>query len=173
MINLSLDSENISKQSKFYLVIFAQALFSTFSSERSALKTAVPETLYAALQSSVGNESNVAEIMDGWVTQPGFPVLNVKLTGDRKHLIITQKRFLRSNPNHQDKTLWNVPLTYATDKENSNFSNTKPVALLTKESSKIDLKEPAEWIVLNVQQSGKVFGLILIQFTSTFSNFNQ
>lgn len=83
-------------------------------------------------------------------------MLNVKLADDRKRIVITQKRFLQSNPNHQDKTLWNVPLTYATDKENTDFSFTKPVAILSKESSKIDLKEPADWIVLNVQQSGKI-----------------
>lgn len=126
----------------------------------------MPETLYTALQSVVGNESNVAEVMDGWVTQPGFPVLNVNLSDDRKHVVVTQKRFLRSNPNHQDKTLWNVPITYATDKENTDFSFTKPIAILSKDSLQIDLKEPADWIVFNVQQSGKTitFDLIYINF---------
>lgn len=92
--------------------------------------------------------------MSSWVLQPGFPVLNVNVASDRKHIEITQKRFLRNNPNHQDKTLWNIPLTYATDKENSDFSFTKPMAMLSNGSLQVDLKEPIDWIIFNVQQSG-------------------
>lgn len=115
----------------------------------------MPETLYAALQRAVGDECNVAEIMDGWVTRPGFPVLHVNVAADRKRVAVTQKRFLQIGPNHHDKTLWTVPLTYATNKENSDFSFTKPTAYLTNASLNIALKEPADWIVFNVQQSGK------------------
>lgn len=132
------------------------SLFSIF--QNSALKTAVPETLYASLQTVVGNKINVADIMDGWVMQPGFPVLNVNVSDDRKQIVITQKRFLQNGPNHQDKTLWKVPITYATNKENTDFSYTKPMAMLSNGALQIDLKESVDWIVLNVQQSGLSFG---------------
>lgn len=114
----------------------------------------VPETLYAAFQSEVGNDYNVTEVMGSWVSQPGYPIINVKVSNDRKNIAVTQKRFLENNPNHQDKTLWNVPLTYASSKENGNFSDTKPIALLSNHSLEINLREPVDWIVFNVQQTG-------------------
>lgn len=114
----------------------------------------MPATLYASLQQAVGNECNIAEIMDGWVTQPGFPVLNVNVADDRQHVVVTQNRFLQIHSRYQDKTRWTVPLTYATNKENSDFARTKPTGYLANETASIKLKEPADWIVFNVQQSG-------------------
>lgn len=114
----------------------------------------MPEKLYAAFQKEVKNEFNVAEIFDSWVSQPGFPVLNVNIASNRKQIEIRQKRFLESNPNHEDKTQYNVPLTWASNIENSDFSNTKPTAMLLNSSLQIELKKPIDWIVFNVQQSG-------------------
>lgn len=122
--------------------------------ENSALKTAVPENLYTAFQMEVKNELNVTEVFDSWVSQPGFPVLNVYLASDQKQILIRQKRYLDSNPNHEDKTQYNVPLTWASNNENSDFSKTKPMAMLLNSSLQISLNKPIDWIVFNVQQTG-------------------
>lgn len=94
--------------------------------------------------------------MGRWITQPGFPILNVNVANDRKRIVVTQNRFIQNNPNHQDKTLWSVPLTYASSKENADFTITKPITLLTNKSLEINLKEPVDWIIFNVQQTGIV-----------------
>lgn len=117
----------------------------------------LPEKLYAAFQSEVGNELNITDILSSWVDQAGYPILNVKLANDRKHISLTQRRFLQNNPNHQDKSLWNIPVTYASNKENSDFSGTKPITMLSNYSLEIKLKEPVDWIIFNVQQSGISF----------------
>lgn len=110
--------------------------------------------MYSAFQNEVKNEFNVTDIFDSWVSQPGFPVLNVHLSNDRKHIKIQQKRYLDSNPNHEDKTQYKVPLTWASNNENTDFSYTNPMALLSNSSLQIELKTPIDWIVFNVQQSG-------------------
>lgn len=118
------------------------------------MKTVTPEALYAAFQNEAGNDYNITDVMGGWISQAGYPILNVNIANDRKHIIVTQKRFIQNNPNHQDKTLWNVPLTYASSKENSNFTDTKPITLLSNYSMEINLSEPVDWIIFNVQQTG-------------------
>lgn len=117
------------------------------------MQTGRPEKLYAAFQKEVGNRFNVTEMMSGWILQPGYPVLNVNATSDR--IVITQKRFLQHHPNHQDKSLWKIPITYASKHANTDFVDTKPVIVLSDKSLIIDVKKPIDWIIFNVQQSGK------------------
>lgn len=110
----------------------------------------------------VGTDFNVTELMDAWVYQPGYPVITATIASDRKRVVITQKRFLQNSPNHQDKTLWNVPITYATNKVNNDFTDTKPVRILSNESLEIEFKEPFDWIVFNVQETGKRFNRTIL-----------
>lgn len=114
----------------------------------------MPQSLYAAFQQEVNNDFNVTDIFDSWISQPGFPVIDVHIASDRKVIEIRQKRFLQTNPNHDDKTQWAVPLTWASNNENKEFSHTKPMAMLKNASLQINLKKPIDWIVFNVQQSG-------------------
>ncbi|XP_055325495.1 uncharacterized protein LOC129579438 [Sitodiplosis mosellana] len=120
----------------------------------NALSTATPETLYAAFQEQLSNGLNVTEFMSGWISQPGYPVLNVNVSSDRKSIQISQRKFLRNNAEHQDKTLWHIPITYASNKENVDFKQTKTDTFFAEESRTIDLPEAIEWIVFNVQQTG-------------------
>ena len=115
----------------------------------------MPKKLFAAFQKEVGDNFNVAEILSGWISQSGYPILNINVTIDRQYVMITQKRFLQKNPNHQDKTVWKVPITYANNHENTDFMNTKPLNMLSDKCLKIKLKRPIDWIIFNVQQSGK------------------
>lgn len=92
--------------------------------------------------------------MDAWIYKSGYPVLNVMLSNDRSSLHISQKRFLRNDMDHDDKTLYNVPITYATSQFNTDFLNTRPIVYLDIDEKTIELGEPIDWIVLNVQQTG-------------------
>lgn len=139
--------------------------------QNSVLKTVTPAALYEAFQSEVGSDYNITETMGSWITKPGYPILNVNVANDRKRIVVTQNRFLRNNRNHQDKSLWNVPLTYASSKENSHFSGTKPITLLTNKSLEINLKEPVDWIIFNVQQTGVYLNLSVNYFNGFPSNF--
>lgn len=126
----------------------------------SALSTAVPETLYAAFQNEIQqNELNASEFMSGWIAQPGYPVLNVNVSNDRKSVLISQRKFLRNNADHQDKTLWHIPITYASNKQNIEFNETKAKTFIADESRKIELGEAIEWIVFNVQETGLYFNV--------------
>lgn len=136
------------------------------------MKSVTPKALYAAFQSEVGSDFNVTETMGSWISQPGYPILNVNIANDRKRITVTQKRFLQSNPNHHDKTLWHVPVTYASGKENSDFTDTKPITLLTNQSLKINLKEPVDWIILNVQQTGIQTGHFISRILKLLHNDN-
>lgn len=120
----------------------------------SALKTAVSETLYAAFQTVVKDEFNVSKVLNGWITQPGYPVITVQVSSDRKQIEVRQNRYLRNETIHHDKTQWNVPLNWASNLENSDFSYSKPMTILTNSSLKINSNKPIDWIVFNVQQSG-------------------
>lgn len=162
MNNLLLHFEITLKQSKF---LFWWAIHSSkflnkhffLTILNSALQTGVPEKLYAAFQGVIGSEYNVTELMDAWVYKPGYPLITAAVANDRKRVVITQKRYLQNNPNQEDKTLWHVPITYATDKVNNDFADTKPTKILSNESFEIEFKEPIDWIILNVQQTGKHF----------------
>lgn len=125
----------------------------------SELSTAVPETLYTAFQKNVEPTLNVTAFMSGWITQPGYPVLNVNVSSDRKTVLISQRKFLRNNVEHQDKSLWQIPLTFASDKQNLEFNETKAKWFFAEESMKIELGEAIEWIIFNVQQTGWCFNV--------------
>lgn len=136
------------------------------------MSTAVPETLYAAFQNQIqlsANSLNVSEFVSGWVAQPGYPVLNVNVSSDRKTIVISQRKFLRNNPDHQDKTLWHIPVTYASDKENTEFNETKAQSFFSEETQTIVLNEAIEWIVFNVQQTGKCFECVELKYFDLIS----
>lgn len=121
---------------------------------RSKFQTSVPAKLYDSFQKQVKDALNVTEVMSGWVTQPGYPVIYANISSDRKTIELTQRRFLRNKVEHDDKTQWSVPITFASDKQNANFNNTKAGIFLSGETLQINVTEPIEWIVFNVQQTG-------------------
>lgn len=134
-----------------------------FSPKNSELKTAVPKHLYDALQSVAGEENklNVTSFMGSWVTQAGYPVLSVSIN-DAKSITVKQTRFLRNygGNGHEDQTLWHIPITYATNKNNADFNSTSTTAFIKDQETTIDIKD-VDWVIFNVQQSGnhiKMFG---------------
>lgn len=57
-----------------------------------AYQNAETADLFNILQDAVGNKINVADIMNTWTRQEGFPVINVGKSGNS--FVLTQKRFL-------------------------------------------------------------------------------
>ncbi|HMX45388.1 MAG TPA: M1 family metallopeptidase [Candidatus Obscuribacter sp.] len=65
--------------------------------------------LWLALAQST--EEPVQEIMDSWIFQEGYPLIDVSLTADKKGLQLSQKRFFYLNDaNAKDSTCFQVPL---------------------------------------------------------------
>lgn len=94
--------------------------------------------------------------MDGWTSQAGYPVVTVDVAENRTDMHISQKRFLLKNMNHTDTTKWDIPLNYATSRDE--FQNTtKQFWLRKNDAAKVitaQLNNKTDWIVFNVQQTG-------------------
>ncbi|BFF92068.1 aminopeptidase N [Drosophila madeirensis] len=58
-------------------------------------------------------ELNVKQIMDSWITQPGYPVVNVERRG--ADLVLRQERYLLPARNPADHSRWFIPITFETD----------------------------------------------------------
>ncbi|KOC69924.1 Glutamyl aminopeptidase [Habropoda laboriosa] len=111
--------------------------------------------LFKIMQESSPDKLNVTDIMDTWTRQKGFPVVNVKKSGNK--YILTQKRFLADPDAKFDLSesdygyKWTIPVTYITDKMS------KPTLVWFDKDAKdleIEFKEPVEWIKFNADEVG-------------------
>lgn len=59
---------------------------------KHAYNNAETADLFNALQDATGGKLKVKDIMDTWTRQGGYPVVNVKKSGNK--FILTQERFL-------------------------------------------------------------------------------
>jgi puromycin-sensitive aminopeptidase len=110
--------------------------------------------LWDAIEESSGEP--VRQIMDTWIFQGGYPVVEAELVGDRT-LRLRQERFLYpldGDEGHDDgghRELWAVPILYRW----STGSRTDQVrVLLTDGQHDVELPEPVEWVHLNAGGSG-------------------
>jgi puromycin-sensitive aminopeptidase len=60
-----------------------------------AYGNATTDDLWAALGQAAGRD--VAAIMNGWIRQPGYPLISVRLDQDTQQLVLTQQRFTYLN----------------------------------------------------------------------------
>lgn len=124
----------------------------------SAFKTSTPEKLYSSLQRYAGDRLDIAAIMDTWTRQAGYPLITVQVHADRQNVSISQRRFLLKNKDHNDQTKWDIPLNTATSWDNANFERTSNQFIFSKRLNKsleIELINKTDWIIFNVQQTGK------------------
>lgn len=114
-----------------------------------AFKTTRPENLFEAYNTH--GDPKIREFMEPWTVQPGYPLVTV--IGSNDGYSITQQRFLLNNKTHDDKTLWPLPITYAT--KEADFANTKPT-IVNSATYKITVPKPEElpYFILNNQQVG-------------------
>ena len=101
----------------------------------------------------------VADIMDTWTSQTGYPALeaSVNRTGDSVEVQLSQSRFLYDEilgEDEADDTVWKIPLTART------ASNAEPARQLMEAPESSIALEPAsygsddEWVKINHDQSG-------------------
>lgn len=122
-------------------------------------------TATAQKSNTFDNLTNVKDIMDGWTTKMGFPVVNVARNYESNTIEFAQSRFTFIAPNqwkslqieYDDDTLWWIPLSYTTMSQ-ANFSDTKPkdwIRGVEKISKDFKQMTPKDWIIVNIQGTGK------------------
>lgn len=138
-----------------------------------AYQAAVQDDLWSHLtkcaheSQTFDNLTNVKQIMDGWTTKMGFPVVNVTRNYSTNKIEFTQSRFTFIAPNqwkslqieYEDETLWWIPLSYTT-MSNANFSDTKPkhwIRGMKTFSKDFDHMNEMDWIIVNIQGTGKYY----------------
>lgn len=101
---------------------------------------------------------NLGAIFDTFTNQSGYPVITVNRHADKKTLVISQERFWLKKKVPNDETLWEIPINFASSKDNPKFENTKPLFTMSRWSKnmEIDLVNVTDWIVFNVQQTGMI-----------------
>jgi len=97
--------------------------------------------LWSNLQEASGTE--VSRIMEGWISQEGFPVIKASISGSK--LVLEQERFLLTG-GHSEQT-WPIPVTMNVDGKTQSF-------LLDKKKSEINFPTTAKSFKLNVDQTG-------------------
>lgn len=112
-------------------------------------QTSRPENLFEALNNY--GDPEIRTFMEPWTVEPGYPLVSV--IGNDDGFSIVQQRFLVNNKTHDDKTLWPLPITYAT--KEADFENTKP-QIVTTLTHKITIPDPKAlpYFILNNQQVG-------------------
>lgn len=109
------------------------------------------------------NETSVADIMNTWILQSGFPVVTVVRNYEEQTMTLTQKKFKYENSMFNKTTApnvnepwWYIPITYTTQK-NIDFTETKPTQWLQNtnpiEVNSIDAGS-LDWVICNIQQTG-------------------
>ena len=97
--------------------------------------------LWSNLQEASGTD--VSRIMEGWISQEGFPVVKVSLVGGK--LVLEQERFLLTGGT--SKQTWPIPVTMNVDGKTQSL-------LLDKRKSEVNLPTTHSSIKLNVDQTG-------------------
>ena len=110
------------------------------------------EDLWAGLESASGQP--VTRIMNTWIKQPGYPVLDVKTSRsiDAISLSLTQRRFLYDgllDQNRKDQSLWEVPISVY----NGHTSEINSF-LMDGRTTELSLAGTSDWTKVNVNQTG-------------------
>lgn len=103
---------------------------------------ATTEDLWNALEAI--SRKPVRAMMNSWVRQVGYPVVDACLVDSR--LLLSQKRYLIENDDKSKKGIWTIPISIKTQ--------TKLVSkLMTKKSAVLSLPD-TEWLKINSGQKG-------------------
>jgi len=98
--------------------------------------------LWDALEAA--SHEPVRKMMDSWIFQPGFPIIDASPTADGRGLKLSQRRFFYLPEDNQQ--LWHVPVMVRAKTDNGVV--TEKVLLITGETT-IDLGGKVEWALLN------------------------
>ncbi|OLE89676.1 MAG: hypothetical protein AUF79_11635 [Crenarchaeota archaeon 13_1_20CM_2_51_8] len=128
MIEAYIGSENFKKGVGVYLQKFRYS-------------NASGHDLWSSLQEASGTD--VSRIMEGWISQEGFPVVKASLVGSK--LILEQERFLLTG--ETSKQTWPIPVTMTVDGKTQSL-------LLDKKKAEVDLPATRRSLKVNVDQTG-------------------
>ena len=135
MIEAYIGSENFKRGVSQYL-------------QRFKYSNASGHDLWSHLQEASGTE--VGRIMEGWISQDGFPVVKASLAGSR--LVLEQERFLLGGG--ASGQIWPIPVTMTVDGKTQSF-------LLDKKKAEINLATAPGAFKMNVHQTG----FYVVQYT--------
>ena len=128
MIEAYIGSENFKKGVAQYLQKFRYS-------------NASGHDLWSSLQEASGTD--VSRIMEGWISQEGFPVVKASLVVGK--LILEQERFLLTGGT--SKQAWPIPVTMNVDGKTQSL-------LLDKKRAEVNLSTNPRSLKLNVDQTG-------------------
>jgi puromycin-sensitive aminopeptidase len=98
--------------------------------------------LWDALEAA--SREPVRKMMDSWIFQPGFPIIDAALSADGRGLKLSQRRFFYLAEDNDQ--LWHVPVMVRA-KTDKGVSTHK--VLLTAKETTVDLPGKLEWALLN------------------------
>jgi len=128
MIEAYIGSENFKKGVSAYLQKFRYS-------------NASGHVLWSSLQEASGTD--VSRIMEGWISQEGFPVVKASLADGK--LTLEQERFLLTGGT--SKQTWPIPVTMNVDGKTQSL-------LLDKKKAEVNLPTTPRSLKLNVDQTG-------------------
>lgn len=107
----------------------------------------------------VGDEiKSFEEILNNWVSTPGFPVITVIRNYVNETVIIHQSRFLYKNDTIHNEKYW-IPINYLLQND-STCDDNNPVKWLSplKTPSSLEIKGLNQngFVIFNKQQTGKI-----------------
>ncbi|XP_077260900.1 aminopeptidase N-like [Temnothorax americanus] len=179
-VTLQLDNDNFEKNNIFNVEVYEKApallrmLYHAVGDEvfrKGIIKyikanqfgSVTPDDLWSAMQSALEEapyyipymqqqDFKIKEVMDTWMNQELYPVLNVTINYATGEVAITQKcvRNVRATESINNK--WWIPITYA-DQSNLDFSNTMPNNWLGPDQTSRVKISTRNWIIVNVQQT--------------------
>ncbi|KAL6260340.1 hypothetical protein P5V15_007871 [Pogonomyrmex californicus] len=139
-------------------------------------RSATSDDLWVALQDALDKKSlphnnyKIKEVMDTWIKQKTYPLVNVTRNYTTGEVIISQrsstvkviisqrssnlKKRVETKYVNDDSIKWWVPVTFATQ-TNPDFSNTSPRYWLKPQDQNISFQiDTNDWIIVNLQQTG-------------------
>jgi puromycin-sensitive aminopeptidase len=105
--------------------------------------------LWDALQEAT--DEPVRRLMDSWIFQQGFPIIDLDTSDGGRTLKLSQQRFFYLPPEKCEPQLWHVPirLLVKTDRGEEAYR-----VLMTAEETTLDLPGKLEWALVNEGGSG-------------------
>ncbi|VDL62533.1 unnamed protein product [Hymenolepis diminuta] len=139
--------------------IFRQGLKIYLSKHK--FRNTKPSDLWSAIEEAnkVSNSYiDVEAVMNNWIKQAGYPIVTVKRLGGNQFELTQQRFVVSSGQNDSDlkfnKTVWNIPLTYATKSENMSEAE-KRIIWMNDENLRLPINVgEGEWYAINLRQTG-------------------
>ena len=101
-------------------------------------------------ESLTSDKIPVRTIMNGWIFQKGYPVINVNIDTENNEIIIQQERFTFTKSNQIDPTLWSVPIHFRDSGDNA---NEKKILLNTREM-RVKIGDSSKPLIINANGYG-------------------